>query len=74
MDIERAYTILTEEIEDHLPEEKWKDYEDALTEILKIIKLKDETIQLYRNATESMTKTLLNQGKRYADDPLAYTD
>lgn len=35
MDIERAITILTEEIEDHLPEEKWQDYEDALTVVLK---------------------------------------
>lgn len=34
MDIERAIEILTEEIQDHLPEEKWNDYEEALEKVL----------------------------------------
>lgn len=31
---ERALQILTEEIQDHLPEEKWDDYEHAVNRVL----------------------------------------
>lgn len=34
MTYSEAYTILTEQIEDFLPEDKWSDYEDALTIVL----------------------------------------
>lgn len=34
MTYSEAYTILAEQIKDFLPEEKWQDYEDALTIVL----------------------------------------
>lgn len=59
MTYKKAITILTEEIEDHLPEEKWQDYEDALTVMLNLIEQQDAFSLKYQH---------------YKDDGLAYTD
>lgn len=41
MSLKRAIEILTEEVEDYLPENKWKEYEAAVDKILKELEVKN---------------------------------
>lgn len=58
-----ALTILTEQIEDFLPEEKWKDYEDALSFLLKEVEAYQSVFKTMIGQVRDLNKAL-SKGKK----------
>lgn len=55
-----AVIVLTEQIQDHLPEEKWRDYEDAVTLVL-------HEVDIYRDGMLHMSDGIHNLVEKYTE-------